>query len=511
MKLKPSAKLTKNLKLLHSCSQVKVIELTEKLAQFDQAQIELINNSPKLKTFLTGVYQENHQGDKTYIVNPSATQLADTSLEKYRDFEPDAEFAKDFKTYANLYNKKNSLNYRLNEYQDLNELLSQRNIPVAEVNTFLNKSNHSKSFKNFANYMKSHSALRISLQYKLKANDIAERNGIANATYYSKSDKAFSLNDVSLSLDKEFKGRLYGGIIKTAAVAALSASLFASGFGMGKNSVDITQGSTTTHSTEATAPTQEPTTAPETTNDDLNIFTNSISTLTSYETACDAYFEAIEDVYRYNTGKDIDLSGYDQEHIGMNNSAPILEVEYNGETYRFSGQSQANSNYRHLKEAFDALGATYTETSSRILYIVDKDNPNQSIAIVDSLGNPVRSGNVITGSNRAYNSDYVREGREILVSQGKDASSLSEAECVAAYLLSDEYDIQDPDLSIAQGHFASSTYTIKTTFYERNGKSDPYAVQVFAGDLRDDKATFEYTIQPQTNEQTTDDKEHDDR
>ena len=78
-------------------------------------------------------------------------------------------------------------------------------------------------------------------------------------------------------------------------------------------------------------------------------------------------------------------------------------------------------------------------------------------------------------------------------------------------LLSDEYDIQDPDLSIAQGHFASSTYTIKTTFYERNGKSDPYAVQVFAGDLRDDKATFEYTIQPQTNEQTTDDKEHDDR
>ena len=198
----------------------------------------------------------------------------------------------------------------------------------------------------------------------------------------------------------------------------------------------------------------------------------------------------------------------------MNNSAPILEVEYNGETYRFSGQSQANSNYRHLKEAFDALGATYTETSSRILYIVDKDNPNQSIAIVDSLGNPVRSGNVITGSNRAYNSDYVREGREILVSQGKDASSLSEAECVAAYLLSDEYNIQDPDLSIAQGHFASSTHTIKTTFYERNGKSDPYAVQVFAGDLRDDKATFEHSVsneRTQPNEQTTDNKEHDDR
>lgn len=513
MRLKPSAKLSKNLKLLHSCSQVRVIDLTEKIDQLDKQQIELINNSSKLKTFLEGVYQENHEKDDTYIINPSTTQLTNTDLSKYKDFEPDEEFAEDFKTYAYLYNRKNKLNFILDEFEELNELLGKRNVPVTKVNTFLNKYNHSKAFKSFSDYMKSHSAIRISLQYKQKANEIAERNGIADATYYSKSNKAFSLKSVSLKLDKEFKGRLRGGIVKTAAAVALSASLFSAGFGFGKNSTNITQGDTIPHATEETiTPSTEPIGAPEE-KEDLNIFTNSISTPASYEDACDAYFEAIEDVYKYNTGKEIDLSGYDQKHIGINGSAPILEVEHNGKIYRFSGQSQINSNYRHLKEAFDALGANYTETNSSILYIVDKNNPNQSISIVDSAGNPVRSGNVITENNRAYNSEYVREGRKILEAQGKNTTSLSEAECVAAFLLSDSYDIQNPDLSIAQGNFPNSTSSIKNYFYyKKDGKPDSFAIYVFTNDLNDEKTAFEHSISNENiQQQTTDDKEHDDR
>ena len=45
------------------------------------------------------------------------------------------------------------------------------------------------------------------------------------------------------------------------------------------------------------------------------------------------------------------------------------------------------------------------------------------------------------------------------------------------------------------GEFANSTYTIKTTFYEnKNGKSDPYAVQEFTTDLKEDKNAFKQSV-----------------
>lgn len=83
----------------------------------------------------------------------------------------------------------------------------------------------------------------------------------------------------------------------------------------------------------------------------------------------------------------------------------------------------------------------------------------------------------MTGSNNAYNAEYVRIGREILEAQG--IINPSEAQCIGTYLLSDNH-AGNPELSQALAEVQPLARVIKGTFYYKsNGKSDPYTVYVY--------------------------------
>lgn len=495
MKLNLDQKTKKNFKLLQACSKVKIIELTEKLMQLEKKQIGLISSSDTLHTFLEGLYQDEHRHDKVSIVDPDYRQLTTVTLPKTDEFSPDEDLAKDYKEYSYLSRNISGLRRSLEEYEHLNELLSNRKVPVHEVNSFLSTSRHTKSFRKFADSARKEPALALSLKYKMLANRIAERNGIANTVFYTNTDQAFYAKDVALSLNKDFKGRAINTGAKMLAGLALSATLYGVGFSHGKDATQVTQGTTEPHTIE--------TTVAETSDygegvENPSIFTNGVQNIDSYEDACQDYFEKISDIYAYNTGESIDLSRYEQENIGWNNSTTIFTVNNNGKTYRISAQSQAGSNLKYLRQALDATGLEYEETTSAISYIVDKNDSSRSIAIADGLGQPVRSGNILSGKNNAYNPLYVAGGRDILVAQGRDASTLTEAECVGAYITSDQYNIQNDELSRALGEVQNLTRFIKNSFYYRNGESDPYTVALYRNKSRSFAEDFDARINGQT-------------
>ena len=150
MKLNLDQKTKKNFKLLQACSKVKIIELTEKLMQLEKKQIGLISSSDTLHTFLEGLYQDEHRHDKVSIVDPDYRQLTTVTLPKTDEFSPDEDLAKDYKEYSYLSRNISGLRRSLEEYEHLNELLSNRKVPVHEVNSFLSTSRHTKSFRKFA-------------------------------------------------------------------------------------------------------------------------------------------------------------------------------------------------------------------------------------------------------------------------------------------------------------------------------------------------------------------------
>jgi hypothetical protein len=425
MRLKQDKKLRKNLKLLKTCSQVRVIELTEKLENLKEQKMECIKNS-------------------------------------------------DFRTLSNLDKNMNSLERKLIEHKNLNELLEAPTSFEAIIQ-YLNEPDHSKAFRTFSENMQNVPAIVLNLQYKRIADTIAERIGIANSTYYSNSERTFTKQDVEIALNKDFQGRLKNTGVKMVAGLALSATLFGAGFSTGRNTTQQTPAETIEHTAGSTLDTITPQI-----NSEEDIFSNSVN-IKDYETACQDYFEKVSEIYKSETGENVDLSGYGQENIGRNTSANILVVDYNGQKIEISTQGTSASNYTYLKKAIEATaGANYTEKTSATTYIIDKNNSEKSIAIADAEGNPVRSGNILTGSNNAYNSDYVALGKEILVSKGRNSSSLTEAECVGAYLLSDKYNDQNPELSKAVGEVQELSNYIKNHFYIKNGKEDSYAVSQYA-------------------------------
>lgn len=509
MRLNLDSKTKKNFKLLQSCTKVRIIELTEKIMQLEKKQLKLIGNSDNLQTFLEGLFDEQHHNDNVVLINPTPENLTGVALPNPNEFTPDTEFEKEYRDYHSVVSRLDVLRRSLDEFKDLDTLLSGRDpeqpnqnlrriskpLNAPKINSFLDNKHHTGIFKKFAHYVKTEPAIALSLKFKIRANKVAERNGIANSAFYTNTDQAFYAKDVAFSLNKDFKGRAINTGAKMLAGLALSATLYGVGFSHGRNDVTTTQGITDPH-TSSEATTSETPAIDEMTDiviENPSIFRNSVPVIDSYETACQDYFEAISDIYAHNTGESIDLSGYSQENIGLNNSTRLLIVHNNGKTYTFSAQSPYASNFTYLKKALDAAGMDYEEDSSLITYLVDEDNSSQSIAIADSAGNPVRSGNVLSGNNQAYNPDYVQKGREILVAQGKTANTLSEAECVGAYLISDQYTIQNDELSRALGEVTELTEFIKNHFYYRDGASDPYTVDLY----KKKAATFEEKYESQ--------------
>lgn len=494
-------KKEENLRLLRSCTQVKIIELTEKIAKLNKRQEQLLSNDSDLRVFISGIYKaQNTDKDISDTTPISESELIKTDLKDFKNYNPDKAFAPVFKTYHYNNRKLQNFSKSLEEYRDFADKLYGHPIKPDEVQAFIDSEKHTPSFSKFAKGVQTHSPMHLGYAYKKLAENIAERNDIKDKDYTTKADRAFTINRATLNLNRNFKGRLKNTGTKLAIAGALSAAVIAGSIMFSKDT-DVPQGedtSTTIIDTDdiaQTIPTEEPI------EEQTSIFTNSVTDMNTYEDACKDYFEKISDIYRYNSGKEIDLSGYGQKQIGYNGYANVFIVELDGQTYTISGQGHSPSNLKYLQQALETTGGKVTQVKSSLSCIIDKNDSSRSIAITDSLGNPVRSGIVLTGSNNAYNPQYVNAGKKILEEQGK--TNCSEAECVGAYLLSDEH-AGDPELSDALGQVQNLAYFIKNSFYERtNGQSDPYTVYLYQQKSQKFAQTFDAKIHSQLNQNQT--------
>lgn len=517
MKLVRGKKLEKNLKLMRSCSQVKIIQLTEEIAKLIQRQKRLIERNPDLRNMLASELnrQLSLDGNPT-VVNPQTHDLIGIPLP---DYTPSIEESPEVNQYMTDLKKVARKRDTLADHQTLNEILAKDTISYREFSKFINSKDTTRMFKRFVTDMRQHSPLLLSSIYKLAAKDLAERNDLANTAFLEKTDNVFTLDEVNISLSKDLRGRFFSAGKKLVASIALSAALVSGASMLLSQSVDTVPGITDPHTSSVEPAPNIPSpviaVSPEETPSLQNgVFSNSIN-INSFKTACDDFFQKTAEIYKFNTGEDIDLTGYEQNDIGINRSARILEVEKDGVIYRISTQSSSPSGPTYLREALDALGVSYTEYSSRTTCIIDKYDDTKSIAIVDSQGNPIRSGNILEPTGNGgdmYNQQMVQNGRKILEAEGRDTSSLSEGACVAAYILSDSYNTQNPELSRALGVTAGLADTIKTTFYSHGGKDDNYAIYLYAQDSAKLAQSFnskEATIDQDTN--SSHDVEHDER
>lgn len=504
-----------NLRLLRSCTHVKIIELTEKISKLSQSQEQFLHENPDLNLFISGIYRSQHEDENISNDTPiPESELIKTDLTDFKNYNPDKDFENDFKTYYHRSVQIKNFSKALEEYRTFADKLYGSPMQTANIKDFLDttKTKHTPSFRRFAKGIQAHSPMHLGYTYKKLAETIAERNKIKDKEYTTKADRAFNLKRTTLSLNRDFKGRLKNNGIKLALAGALSVVLLA-GYTMFNGDITVSHGSNTPHVSGTVLEnngdiSQVSQPAPEA--EQSSIFTNSITNMSTYEDACKDYFEKISDIYRYNTGDEIDLSGYGQSQIGYSSSANIFIVELNGKTYTISGQGHSAPNYRYLQQALEATGAKVTPTTSSLSCIIDKNDSNRSIAITDSVGNPVRSGIVLSGSNNAYIQSYIDAGSEILEAQGK--TNCSEAECVGTYLLSDAHEL-DPELCRALGEVQNLTYFIKSTFYEKqDGKSDPYAVSIYGQKSQKLAQSFENRANSQQEQtQSTNSKELDER
>lgn len=172
--------------------------------------------------------------------------------------------------------------------------------------------------------------------------------------------------------------------------------------------------------------------------------------VSTYQQACADFYNKLEQTYKYNTGKNIDLSNFTEDNLGYANST-IYVANYQGKTYRFSDFNTFRSTGTYLEKALTDAGATVTTEKSKIYYIFNND---KSIAIADENGNPVRSGKILEKASNGYemyNQNYVRQAKVSLEARGIETTNMSESQLVGAFILSPEYNIQDSDLSIALG------------------------------------------------------------
>ena len=52
-----------NLRLLRSCTHVKIIELTEKISKLSQSQEQFLHENPDLNLFISGIYRSQHEDE----------------------------------------------------------------------------------------------------------------------------------------------------------------------------------------------------------------------------------------------------------------------------------------------------------------------------------------------------------------------------------------------------------------------------------------------------------------
>lgn len=385
--------------LLRSCNQVKIIDLTERLELLKKEQLELLNTNSDLKKFISEIYRNEIGNENSEVEEPTIDKLSTTYLNslkeyskglttieqaqdvKYLDNDTEKIFQSNLRTFAynNSIQRKHSK--ALKEYRTLADKLTGSKVDVEDVKNFLDttKSRHTPSFTRFAKGIKAHSPIHLSLTYGKLSDSIAKRNNIADKEYTTKSGKVFKANRPALNLNREFKMRRNRAIVGIAA-GALALSI---GIATHSHKTIETEGLENPISTPISYELESTPEQETQSEEEQSIFRNSYSNMQTYEEACSDYFEKIADIYKYNTGNDIDFSGYGQSEIGYSSSSNVFLVELDGKQYIFSTMGNSAPNYKYLEQALKATGADVVTSTASLSWIIDKNNPDQSIAITD--------------------------------------------------------------------------------------------------------------------------------
>lgn len=338
--------------------------------------------------------------------------------------------------------------------------------------------------------MQSNSSLAILARYKIAAKALAKSNGIeVNKEFENNLNKLFDTNQIKLDLNKEFRGRIFKATTKAASLAAAAQLAFTGFTGFVSTvtaGVSAAEQKQTTSgyveqnpdydnqypdfAKENTDAVVETTTQAENTNSELPI-SNSIN-INDYSDAGKDFMQKLSEIYKYNTGEEIDLSSLGVKNIGFAETT-IYTATIGNETYKFSGMSSDASNNTYLENALTSLGGDVTKSNGSIVYITS--DGEQSIAICDSMGNPIKSGNVM-GPGGMYNPKFIASAKEDLEMNGIDTDGITEEQFIGYWLCYN--DVQNENLSKSISPIFSLAKYMNDHF--RTDKADPYTVQLYS-------------------------------
>lgn len=479
MRLKQDKTLDRNLALLFNCSKIEEIYLHSLQSEVDAYVQYLDSKQGKPFKIIVERLRKEHFEKHGHI----APEIEST--EQLLQFLPKEHlvpvgFKKDFEKYKHILMntcKLVDMNEQLAQHHHLQNLARHSRNGTKELVKFMSSKENSLEFQQFCEYMQQHPASIINFKYSQRSADIAKKNHFYTPEFRDKLSSTLQKPQLGLSRDRIH--RFFTSAKKLAPTLGLSALLLLGPHLLNNNTLEGPDIGSSTSTSDTYTPTTESTTPTENTYDnstkDIDTpsitseieFIPPISPAGKFDTYGDAYEDfcnKLEQAYKYTTGESIDLSGLSYKNMAQTSST-IYIANYNGQTYRFSGFSSYKNNEAYLKKALLDAGATITTESSTITYI-SKDG-KQSIAIADSNGNPVRSGNILedaTYGYQMYNQSYVKAAKKMLESQGIDTSNMSESELVGKYILSSEYNIQNEELSKILGKSSDVVKTIKNVF-----------------------------------------------
>ena len=434
-------KFENNLRLLYACSKISEISLQAKNSELQRYKDFL--NSSEASEFVEDFFipQLKHIYQKT-----GGAFVVPTSHEDLLKFLPDAnmvppKYTTEYERHRAMFkNNKNfsSRSTQLSEHKQLQQLITQIQESIANstpydqntISQFLQDEKHSDAFKNFASFMLNRNPGVINRKFSHLAKSIARKNNLYTESF--RKNLSSTLKEPKVALRRESRSRAFTTANKLIPALTLSAGIAIGAYW-------------------STRDTYEPPVTPIVDEQNPN----------TQEPAYKDFYQKIADIYKNNTGKEIDLSNLNQYNINQYQTT-IFTVKYQGKTYYFSSQSPYDSNYTYLEKALKTL--PNSEITTEKGYITSLSSNGKSIAITNSNGNPIQSGNILepatSGVGQMYNQTYVNIAKKTLSSKGVDISSLSEAELIARFLVSDMHNEQNPDLSKALGETIASMHTL---------------------------------------------------
>ena len=430
-------KFEDNLKLLYACSKISEIFLASENNQL-QHYIDYLNSSEAadfLENFYSSQIVPRHKQSQQAFDLPKKP-------EDYLNFSPVPElippaYAEQYARHQAMFTnsaKSETRSAQLTEHKNLQKLIKEIQLSIANktpydenaVHKFLSNENHSVGFKNFSKVMLQGHNCIINRKFSHLAKSVAQKNNLYTESF--RKNLSATLKEPKVALRRETRARAFTTAKKLIPTLALSAGIAIGAYWSPRD-------------------TYEPPVAPLAGEQNNNSYEN--------------FYQKIADIYKNNTGKEIDLSNLNQYNINQYQTT-IFTVKYQGKTYYFSSQSPYDSNYTYLEKALKTLpDAEITTARGNITSI---SSNGQSIAITDSNGNPIQSGNILepatSGAGQMYNQTYVTIAKKTLSSKGIDISDMSEAELIAKFLVSDMHNEQNPELSKALFETINSINTL---------------------------------------------------